>query len=144
MRQEAEMYADEDNRRIKLIELKNQADALFHSYKSTIKDNGDLISQNLKTEAKEKLAALRAAFAAPDITVEAVKERLEKFQQTLFAIGASVYKQAEQEVKEFPGALDSDFTSKVDDLAESTVSEEEVDFKFEEENTVTADYEAIE
>jgi len=34
MRQEAEMYADED-RRIKLIELKNQADALFHSYKST-------------------------------------------------------------------------------------------------------------
>ncbi len=144
MRQEAEMYADEDNRRIKLIELKNQADALVHSYKSTIKDNGDLISQNLKTEAKEKLAALRAAFAAPDITVEAVKERLEKFQQTLFAIGASVYKQAEQEVNEFPGALDSDFSSKVDDLTESTVSEEEVDFKFEEENTVIADYEAIE
>jgi len=44
MRQEAEMYADEDNRRIKLIELKNQADALF-SYKSTLKDNRDLISE---------------------------------------------------------------------------------------------------
>jgi len=40
-----------------------------------------LISENLKTEAKEKLAALRAAFAAAD-TVEAVKERLDNFQKT--------------------------------------------------------------
>ena len=144
MRQEAEIHAEEDNRRIKLIELKNQADALFHSYKSTLKDNGDLISENLKTEAKEKLAALRAAFAAPDITVEAVKERLDNFQKTLFAIGASVYKQSEPELNEFTGASDRDFTSEVDDLTQSTVSEEKVNFNFEEDNTVTVDYEAIE
>lgn len=124
MRQEAETYAEQDKKRIELIELKNQADPLFHSYESNLKDNGDLISDRLKSESKEKLEELQAAFKNPMSTVEAVKEKLDNFRQVLFAIGTDVYKQANPEF----------------DLSDSPVDETTSG----EDNTVTADYEAIE
>lgn len=125
MRQEAETYAEQDKKRIELIELKNQADPLFHSYESNLKDNGDLISDRLKSQSKEKLEELQAAFKDPTMTVEAVKEKLDTFRQVLFAIGTDVYKQANPEF----------------DLSDSHVADETTS---EEDNTVTADYEAIE
>jgi molecular chaperone DnaK len=94
MRQEAEIYAEQDKKRIELIELKNQADPLFQSYESNLKDNGDLISDRFKSESKEKLQELQAAFKDPTMTVEAVKEKLDNFRQVLFAIGTDLYKQA--------------------------------------------------
>lgn len=124
MRQEAETYAEQDKKRIELIELKNQAEPLFHSYESNLKDNGDLISDRLKSESKEKLEELQAAFKNPMITVEAVKEKLDNFRQVLFAIGTDVYKQA------------SPVEPSDSHVADETRSEED--------NTVIADYEAIE
>lgn len=124
MRQEAETYAEQDKKRIEIIELKNQADPLFDSYESNLKDNGDLISDRFKSESKEKLEELQAAFKEPTMTVEAVKEKLNNFRQVLFAIGTDLYKQA----------------SPVD-LSESYITDETTS---EEDKTVTADYEAIE
>ena len=144
MRQEAEMYAVQDKKRIKLIEMKNQADALFHSYKLTLEDNGDLINDDLKAEAKEKIAQLRSVFANPAVSVEALKQQLDSFQQTLFAIGASVYKQADSKTNEFSATLDSDITSEVDNLTKLTSSEEDFNYNFDEDPTVTVDYETIE
>jgi molecular chaperone DnaK len=144
MRKEAEMYAEEDKKRIKLIELKNQADALFHSYKLTLKDSGELIDDKLKAEAKEKLAALRAAFADPALNVEAVQQKLESFQQTLFTIGTNVYNQANPEPNEFTVAPDSYVGSQVNNWTKSTISEENFNFNFDEDNTVKVDYEAVE
>ena len=83
-------------------------------------------------------------FADPAITLEAVKERIDDFQQTLFAIGTSVYKQANPEQSEFTVAPDEDVTSQIGDLGQSTMSEEDFDLNVGEENTVTVDYEAIE
>ncbi len=132
MRQEAEMYAEQDKKRIELIELKNQADNLFHSYESNLKDNGDLISEHLKSLSKEKLAELQTALNDPAITPEAVKEKLESFREVLFAIGTDVYKQAN------PGG----------DQADSTSSQQQTlggdDNQFAQDETVTADYEVIE
>ena len=111
MRQESEIYADIDNRRIKLIELKNQADALLYSYESTLKHNGDLISDDITAQARE-IAQLQTAIADPTITVEEVKQQLDNFQQTLFAIGSEVYRQANRKPKEFADASDSQITEK--------------------------------
>ncbi|MBW4521152.1 MAG: molecular chaperone DnaK [Scytolyngbya sp. HA4215-MV1] len=134
MRQEADIFADEDRKRKQLVELRNQADSLFYSYETTIKDTGSLIGESLKNQAGEKVAELRAAIADPKITVEEMKQRLDALQQTLFAIGAAVYQSANQ-----TDGSDNAFaaTSSSEDFAPT---EEDPGF---DDATVTADYEAV-
>jgi molecular chaperone DnaK len=134
MRQEADIFADEDRKRKQLVELRNQADSLFYSYETTIKDTGSLIGDDLKNQAGEKVAELRAAIADPKITVEEMKQRLDALQQTLFAIGAAVYQSANQS-----DGSDDAFaaTSSSEDFV---TTEEDLGF---DDATVTADYEAV-
>lgn len=130
MRQEAEKYAEQDKKRIELIDLKNEADTLFYSYESNLKDNGDLITEDLKQTLKEKVEELRAAFKDPAIAVEVVKEKLDNFRELLFSIGTDVYKQARSE--------SWDKTASHVSSQQTVVSESDAD------DTVTADYEASE
>lgn len=130
MRKEAETYAEQDKKRIQLIDLKNQADTLFYSYESNLKDNGDLISEDLKRILKEKVEDLKAVFNDPVIAGETVKEKLDNFREMLFSIGTDVYKQA------------SPINQTESNSLEQSVSESNsTHFQ---DSTVTADYEAIE
>ncbi|MBF2025432.1 MAG: molecular chaperone DnaK [Oscillatoriales cyanobacterium C42_A2020_001] len=153
MRQEAEVFAEEDQNRKLLVELKNQAESLFYSYETTIRDNGEFISEELKALSAERVADLKAAIANPNITVEAMQQKLDALQQTLLDIGTAVYQRTDQ-----APSYDSDMYSNdeaypaafVDAAADATVqfnleseaaSDEE--FNFDEDATITADYEAV-
>ncbi|MES1025740.1 molecular chaperone DnaK [Gloeocapsa sp. BRSZ] len=147
MRQEAEIYAEQDKKRIQMIALRNQAEDLLYSYEATLKDNEHLISDRLKLEVSQKAEELRAAFVE-EITVEQAKQILNNFQQTLFAIGTDVYNNAEKAPNQQISTEDvlstdkGDFESSNFSTADNaTVAE---DFDFDEDYTVTADYEAIE
>jgi molecular chaperone DnaK len=143
MRQEAEMFAEEDRRRIELAALKNQADNLLYSYESTLKDNGNLIAEQMKNLADEKLAHLKAAISESSISVTEFKQRLEDFQQTLFNIGAEVYSRVNDgQMDDVPSYADSSPTPKQSEPLHSTLTPK-FNFDFEEENTLHADYEAI-
>ncbi len=146
MRVEAEKYAEDDRRRIQLVELKNQADSLFYSYESTLKESGDLVREELKAQGEQKKQELQAAMADSSISIEEVKQRLEDFQQTLFAIGAAVYQQASPslEAEEFVQTEEVSSTPEFSESFESPSTSEEDDLilNFDEE-TVTADYEAV-
>jgi molecular chaperone DnaK len=91
MRQESELFAEDDAKRKEMVELKNKADNLFYTYETTLRDNSELIGDSLKTEAAEKLAALKAAMNSPATSVADMSGRIESLQQVLFAIGAAVY-----------------------------------------------------
>lgn len=151
MRQEAEKFAELDRRRIQLVELKNQADSLFYSYDTTIKDNYDLISQilqaqALQTQANEKRTQIQAALVdtSNNNSVEDVKQEIEEFQQILFAIGNLIYTNASQNVE-------ADESTPVDEMTpmpEFNIGGEPspdqgdgLDLDFD--GTVTADYEAV-
>jgi molecular chaperone DnaK len=133
LRLDAEIYAEEDERRKKLVSLKNQADSLFYSYETTLRDNGEFIADDLKVQALAKVTELKAATVDPAITPEAFKQHLEALQETLLAIGASVYQRAselpsDEATTQFHpanGALDLD------------------DYGLENDATVAADYEAV-
>jgi molecular chaperone DnaK len=88
MRQQAKMYAEEDKKRKELIEIKNQADNLLISYTSTLNDNAELISEEIKDLGSQKCDSLQVAMSDPNISTVALKRIFEEFQQTLFAIGA--------------------------------------------------------
>jgi molecular chaperone DnaK len=143
MRIEAEKYAEADRRRIQMVELKNQFDSLVYSLESTLKDNSDLVREDLKAQAQQKKQRLQAAFTDSSVTIEEAKQRLEEFQQTLFAIGAAVYQQASPSLD--PDEVESEDVSSTPEFSEPSQSSPEDDdliFNFEDE-TVAADYEAV-
>ncbi|MBD2035147.1 molecular chaperone DnaK [Phormidium sp. FACHB-592] len=133
LRLEAELFADEDERRKKLVAFKNQADSLFYSYEDTLRDAGEFIADDLKARALEKVTDLRAAVANPTISPEDFKQRLDALQETLFALGASVYQRTE--------ATEDDDATHVSSPNEAIDPED--DYSFENDATVTADYEAV-
>ncbi|MGJ5674555.1 MAG: molecular chaperone DnaK [Nostochopsis sp.] len=144
MRQEAEVFAEEDRRRIEIAALKNQADNLLYSYESTLKDNGNLIGEQMKSLADEKLVHLQAAIYESSISVAEFKQRLEDFQQTLFSIGAEVYNRVNDgQTDDVLSYTESYSTPEQSEPLHSTLTPQ-LNFDFEDENTLHADYEAIE
>ncbi len=159
MRQEADLYAEEDRNRRLLVEYRNQADILFNNYETTLRENGDLIPEEYKVEAAEKVAELRAAIADRTLDVDTMKSRLDALQHALFAIGSAMYQQAAYSGPDSNGGYDSygepDFAggSGIDDPTmpwpngsgepELTKALDEDSFIFETDETVTADYEAV-
>ncbi|MBD2663356.1 chaperone protein DnaK 1 [Richelia sinica FACHB-800] len=153
MRQQAELFAEEDKKRKEQVELKNQADNLLLSYASTLKSNGNLISETLKTLADEKAAQLQAAMESPSLSTAFFKQLLDDFQQTLFAIGADVYKRvsnqsAEEESIEIEESGDLSFTPEQieedeEDAAMNGTLIPQFNFDFDGDSTAQADYEAI-
>ncbi len=145
MRKEAELYAEVDKRRIQVIELKNQADGLFYSYESTLKENGHLISAEIKSQADQKAKQLRLALNNQKAGVEEIKEKLELFQQTVLAMGTSVYQQANQtpttdfNTPKKPGTSRVSKTVELTPEKDLTLDINDVD----EDETVTADYETV-
>jgi molecular chaperone DnaK len=152
MRQEAEKYAESDRRRIELVELKNQAESLFYSYESTLKDNGELIRENLQAkamqvQAAEKMEEIQAAMTDDSIAVEEIKQKIDEFQQTLFAIGGFIYANATKgaEAEEFAPEDENASVAEFNQEAEPAAEEEQEDFNFDfdEDSTVAADYEPV-
>lgn len=154
MRQEADLYREDDIRRKQLAELRNQAEALFNSYEMTLRDHADVIDANAKTRASDKVAELRAAIADRSISVEAFKEAIDELQQALMEIGAMVYQQAsddEPTAYEPVGTAPPPSTAPEDDMTQEYDLEREMgmggidddDYSFDNDETVTADYEAV-
>jgi len=145
MRMEAEVYAEADRRRKQLVELKNQVDSLFYSYLSTLKNQEKYISSELKAQAKQKVTEIRAAFANPAIRVEEVKGKIDALQQILFEIGIYVYEQGDStQAERVPSAAGSELSTLKVEEDTASFPDEEDDFSFDDSETVTADYEAIE
>ena len=117
MRQEAELYADEDIKRAQLVELKNQADTLVYNCGVTLKTNAQLLSQDLKVEAETAAAALQGSMANPEITGEELGEQIESFKQLLYSLGTAVYDQARSGVVPSGAEIESEMMSELEEVA---------------------------
>ncbi len=151
MRHEAENYAELDRRRVELVLLKNQADSLFYSYDTTIKDNNELISQiiqaqALQTQANKKRTEIQAALVdTANSSVEEVKQQIEEFQQILFAIGNLIYSNASQNLDIEEGISDDGNTpiQEFNSYAEPTIADiDDLNLDFGDE-TLMADHEPV-
>jgi len=93
MQKEAEHYAEEDRKRMQRIELSNQADSLFYSHQSTLRDNEGLIPEKLKIAAEEKKEELVQVLDDPKVDLGVLQTRLEGYRQAVLTMGAEVYNQ---------------------------------------------------
>jgi len=145
MRLDAEDYADEDERRRQLADLVNQADNLFYSYESTMRDNSELIDPVLKASAEEKAAELRAAMQDKGIAIEDLSSAMEGLQQALFSIGSTLYRQTDNPDDGVDFNVDVPDEAIAETIAQSSEASvaEEPDANIDLDVTITADYEAI-
>src|SRR5579883_111278 len=89
LQREAELHAEEDRKRREEIELRNQADSLAHQAEKIMRDNGDKIPSELKSEIDGKVAAVRSALQGTD--ADAVRRSFEELSESLQKVGAAVY-----------------------------------------------------
>jgi molecular chaperone DnaK len=94
MVKEAEKYASEDAKRKERIEVRNHAEAAVFNMEKFLRDYGDKLPEDAKTEAQKKMAAVNAAKEGEDIAhLRNVTEELNQFLQGL---GARMYENAAQ------------------------------------------------
>lgn len=89
MRREADAHAAEDTRKKEEVEVKNMAEATAYSAEKTIREYGDKIPADLKTEVEGRIAAVRSALQGTDITY--IKNSVESLNESMQKIGAAVY-----------------------------------------------------
>lgn len=144
MRQEAEIYAGEDERRRQVAELSNRADNLFYSYDATLRDNADLLGDGAKADLEEKVTQLRAAMNNRNIRPEDLESRINALQEALFAIGSRLYQEAESAEPVDMDIPPAAYRAVEENSPVPVTGDDDDDFEsMGLDATVTADYEAI-
>ncbi len=92
MVRDAEAHAEEDRRRREEVEVRNEADNAAYTAEKTLRDLGDKVSADLKTDAETRISDVRAALATED--VERIKSARDALQSTMFKISESIYSAA--------------------------------------------------
>jgi len=89
MQREAELFADEDRKKRKSIELKNTADSMAYQAEKTLRDNPDKVPADLKADVEAKIADVKAAVEADD--ADRMRTALDALSSSLSKIGEAVY-----------------------------------------------------
>ena len=90
MTKEAEEHIKEDEARKEEIETRNKADALVYQAERALKDAGDKVPADVKSEVEEKIKAVKDIQAAGP--VDEVRAKTEELSSVLSKIGESMYK----------------------------------------------------
>ena len=92
MVREAELNAEEDHRRHEEVETKNHADSIAYTTEKTLREIGDRLPPELRSEAEGKVAAVRSAIQSGD--TYQVKRTVEELEATMQRVGQEVYSYA--------------------------------------------------
>ncbi len=101
MTKEAEIHAEEDKKKKEGIEVKNQADTLVYTAEKSLKDAGDKISADIRTDVEQKLNDLKSVIQTA--TSEDLKPKMEALSDALQKVGAAMYEQPGQPGQEQAG-----------------------------------------
>ena len=91
MRKDAESHADEDRKRKELIEARNNADNTAYAAEKALREFGDKVPAETKSDVEAKVAEVRKAAEGEDVPV--IKSATEALSEAVQKIGAAVYEQ---------------------------------------------------
>ncbi|MEE9199489.1 MAG: molecular chaperone DnaK [Dehalococcoidia bacterium] len=89
---EAAAHSEEDRKKREEIEARNNADTLAYNAEKTLREHGDKIPEELRTEVNGKVAQVRSALQSGD--VQQVRSATEELNAALQKVGMAVYSQA--------------------------------------------------
>jgi molecular chaperone DnaK len=105
MRKDAEAHAEEDRKRRELIEVRNNADNTVYAAEKALREFGDKVPADTKSEVETKVAEVKKASEGEDVA--AITSATEALGQAVQKIGASVY-QSGQNMPGSDGATGTD------------------------------------
>lgn len=90
MQADAEMHAEEDKKKKELVDLKNTAEMMYFTAEKSLKDYGDKVPAEVKTEVEEKMTALKTAKEGSDEA--AIKSATEALSNAMSKVGEAMQK----------------------------------------------------
>jgi molecular chaperone DnaK len=88
---DAEKFAEEDRQRKDEVEARNTADSMVYTAEKTLRDLGDKVPANVRSEVEGKIAAVRSALQGQD--TDRIRRTTQELSESMQRIGASVYQQ---------------------------------------------------
>ncbi|MEN0022592.1 MAG: Hsp70 family protein, partial [Microbacterium sp.] len=117
----------EDKQRREAAEVRNQAETLAYSIDKLLTENDDKLPEDVKTEVKADVDALKTALAGDDD--EAVKTAFDKLNQSQSKIGEALYASSQAEGAPSAGAEGDapagDGSSSEEDVIDAEVVDDE-------------------
>ncbi|MCH8009399.1 MAG: Hsp70 family protein, partial [Chloroflexi bacterium] len=102
LRQDAELHAEEDQKRREEVEIRNQADSLAYTAEKTLREQAEKVADDLKAEVEAKVKAVRDALAGQDS--EAIQRTMTELSESMQKIGAAMYEEPPEGEAAPPGA----------------------------------------
>jgi molecular chaperone DnaK len=94
MVQDAKEHIAEDRKQKELIDIRNQADGVIYSVEKTLKDYGEKISLEDRSEVSKKVEELKTKKEGSDI--QTIKQAIDDLQQSVYKLSEAVYREAAQ------------------------------------------------
>jgi molecular chaperone DnaK len=90
MQADAELHAEEDRKKKEVVDIKNTAEMVVYTAEKALKDAGDKVPADVKSEVEGKITALKGVKDGTD--GEAIKKATEELSSTMSKIGEAVAK----------------------------------------------------
>jgi molecular chaperone DnaK len=132
MVKEAEANAADDKKRREAVEARNQADTLIHATEKSLKEHGDKVSADEKSNIESAIADLKSVLDGGDAS--AIKAKSETLAQVSMKLGEAMYKTQQAGGGDAaggaaaggvpqpePGVVDAEFSEVKDDKKNGTV-----------------------
>ena len=124
MVKDAEQYAEEDAKRREVVELRNQGDSLAYSTEKFLDENAEKIPDDVKTEVRADLDALKETLANAEASGEEIQAGVTKLGESSQKMGAAMYAAAEAE-QAAAGGSDGSTGEADDDVVDAEIVDEE-------------------
>jgi molecular chaperone DnaK len=91
---EAERFRQEDQKRKEEVEVRNNADSLIYQAEKLMREQGEKVPGQLKSEVEGKIAACRSALESKDVA--RIQQAVQDLSASLQKVGAAMYQQPGQ------------------------------------------------
>jgi molecular chaperone DnaK len=91
MVQQAERHREADEQRKEEVEARNHADSVVYAAEKSLRELGDQVPEDVKSDVETKVQAVRDALAGSDVSL--IKSKTEELGAAVQQIGASMYEQ---------------------------------------------------
>lgn len=106
MVKDAELHAEEDKKRKEDVENRNNAEALINATEKTLKDAGDVATEDQKSKVNAAVEDLKKELEGKDS--EAIKTKTEALQEAVYPISTAIYQKAQEQAQQAAEAGSTD------------------------------------